>query len=90
MSEVNSQNVSGQKERSRSHLKILERYATDAAYREYQIKTATEHSQADSECPSCLKKMKRGSVLTHLKICKGWREPTALESILKLSLKSNV
>ena len=61
--------------------RLSDKYHTNEAYRQYNIKVATEHRQVDSECPVCLKTMKKGSLLSHLKICKGW---TVLESILML------
>jgi hypothetical protein len=64
--------------------KLSDRYHTDEAFRQSKIDRAMTCRQIDSECSVCLKKLKRGSLLAHSKICKGKREPTVLEKILLL------
>ncbi len=63
---------------------VNEKYRTDEVYRERRIKAASAYSETPTECPECLKKMRRGSLLPHLKICGGFRVPTVRESILSL------
>ena len=64
--------------------KLSDRYRTDEAFRQKSIDRAMACRQMDSECSVCLKKLKRGSLLAHAKICKGKREPTVVEKILLL------
>ncbi len=64
--------------------KLSDRYQTDEAFRQKSIDRAMASRQMDYECSVCLKKLKRGSLLAHAKICKGKREPTVLEKILLL------
>ena len=64
--------------------KLSDRYQTDEAFRQKSIDRAMACRQMDSECSVCLKKLKRGSLLAHAKICKGKREPTVMEKILLL------
>jgi hypothetical protein len=64
--------------------KLNDRYQTDEAFRQSKIDRAMTCRQMDSECSVCLKKLKRGSLLAHAKICKGKREPTVVEKMLLL------
>ena len=64
--------------------KLSDRYQTDEAFRQKSIDRAMASRQVDSECSVCLRKLKRGSLLAHSKICKGKREPTVVEKILLL------
>ncbi len=64
--------------------KLSDKYSNDEVYRERKIKAATNYSQVDSKCPTCLKPMKKGSLPPHMKVCKAMYVPTVRESFLRL------
>ena len=70
--------------------KMMARYWNDPEYRYLKNEANKKRSREMMSCSVCKKSMCSGSMRTHKKICKGFKEPTPLELLTKRMIELNL
>jgi hypothetical protein len=70
--------------------KMMDRYWNDAEYRNLKNEANKKRSREMASCSVCKKSMCSGSMRSHTKICKGFKEPTPLELLTKCMIELNL